>query len=151
MTEYIPETDLKTSQEKLNYTASHQVEIRRQDLFEGVSDVLASRAGERWKESGELGLWTSANLMLFVGYDQLAIREGFEAVRISTRQLDGVDNMYSVTKDRRLTGTGYVYELLEHNISDGTSEAVENFGHLATARLYALLAQAQAHTPSVLL
>ncbi len=147
---YQPEADLEASRTKLIQLSETQVEIDEKSLFTGVLDVLASRGGERWRKLDELRLKTKAGMRIMVGYEG-ELEDEREKVFLCVNQTDGKAKSYEVVVDCYDPQFGYVFETVE--ISDKEIEPdnwynpVSNWGYLAPARLYAILADAHRNSP----
>ena len=145
-TEYSPEFDFGTSRNNLQHIAETRVEIPPQALYEGILDVLASRGGGRWKQLDELTLFTQAGILVYVGYNELlsAITDQ-QVAGITTQDTDSTLSSYEVR--RWLESETLLHELYEMNLDNLEVNPVSNFGNLAPARLYGILAAAHLHTP----
>ena len=142
--DYEPITDLEASRKKLNSIAATQIEVEDQVLFEGIQDVLASRAGDRWRLLDQLSLQTSISMMISLGYEVKTIgRSKIDACWMEVRTPDWTVKNYDVTK---WSGPMGFYELYEVDLDNNTQSLVSNKGGLAAARLLSLLADAHTNT-----
>lgn len=143
--EYSPSLDFNLTRENLKGKVESQVEIPMQDLYEGILDVMGSRGGERWRHLDEIGLSTQAGISVRVGYDAPTDETNYHIAWIRTEEGDETAHEYEVRRWEE--GGGLVHDLYEIDRETGEANAIINWGSLAPARLYSILADAHYYTP----
>lgn len=145
--EHKPELDLEASRVKLQSIVERQVEVSEETLFNSIQDVLASRAGGRWREIDECVLYTKSGIQVFVGYNGPIEGEPWEVAWMQAGLPGEVQKNYEVRK--RSEDGVYGYELGEVDVETEPEEfnPVSNYGDLAPARLLSILADAHLNTP----
>lgn len=152
--EYQPLINLPDSRNKLRGIAESQVEIPEKALFEGILDVLASRVGkDRWKNWDGLQLSTrpghfgSVTRVVVWHTDSTMSVWRYDRAWMSTEGNQTRHTYYVEKEESQVSGDGpcVLYERDQEG-NDDNDNAVSNWGELAPARLFSILADAHWHT-----